>query len=194
MRTIQLKPNGVGRYDDVSPFLVTDNKLQVTVWLPPVSGEFYLIAENNGATQKKLLSREGVIMLENLSAGELNSEVKHYLKGALIKVYKVEPLLLKEADGTLSAIPEIEALNRHISLIERNFEEYKYAAAEREQKLSERIKTLEINQEALIRFALEDFKNNVYLGGGTEEDFAKMFGLAMNKEHNKNSKGEEDSD
>ena len=50
MRLIKLKSNGLGRYDDVSPFLVTDNKLEIKVELPGFNGEFYLITENNGKT------------------------------------------------------------------------------------------------------------------------------------------------
>ena len=48
MRIIQLKPNGVGRYDDVSPFMITDNMLELETDLPPLNGEFYITTENNG--------------------------------------------------------------------------------------------------------------------------------------------------
>lgn len=191
MKTIKLYNNGTGRYDDVSPFNVTDNQLRLTVELPPFNGEFYLVAENNGKIHKSLIPREGEISLENLSAGELNAEVKHYLKGALIKVYKVEPLFLKEVDGTLSAMPEIATLNLKIAELEQEiaelkqaFGEYKKTVAESFESANNAINELEKKdgefletQNKLISFAYEDFKDNVYLGGGTAEEFAEKFGF-----------------
>ena len=41
MKTIKLKCTGVGRYDDVSPFIITDNKLSLHIELPTLNGEFY---------------------------------------------------------------------------------------------------------------------------------------------------------
>lgn len=198
MKTIKLNSYGVGRYGDVSPFLVTDNKLRLSVELPPFNGEFYLIAENNGTTQKKLLSKDSASVLENLTAGVLNTEVKHYAKGELVKVYKVEPLLLREADGELSVMPEIEALHRDISFIERAFADYRESAANREkergQALEERIKAIETNLIALIAFAFRDYRENVYLGGGSWEQFSEEFGFALNPEQIKSIQGEKEND
>lgn len=198
MKTIKLKTNGTGRYDDVSPFIVTDNSLQVAAVLPPFNGEFYLVAENNGTVQKKLLTRDGAVTIENLSAGELNAEVKHYLKGELVKVYKVEPLILKEVDGTLSAMPEIEALHHDISSLERAFGEYGQIAAEREREREEafeaRLKDIETNLLALVRFAYKDYRDNVYLGGGTFGQFLDGFGFKLTDEQIKTIKGEKEND
>ena len=191
MKIIKLNSNGTGRYDDVSPFIVTDNKLELQIELPNFNGEFYLVYEINGKTDKRLLFRSGQIVLDNLSAGELNVAVKHYVKGELIKTYTVEPLLLKEVDDTLSALPEIEELRRSIVAVERAFGEYKQTVAEREKALDARIKGIEANLLALRRFAYKDYQNNVYLGGGTEEDFIKEFGFLEDK---KSIKGEDEND
>lgn len=110
MREITIKSNGLGRYDDVSSFLVTDNKLELKINLPNFSGEFFFVYQNGGKTVTKLLTREGNIVLENLEAGELLANVKHYLRGELVKTYKIEPLVLKEAEIELSATPEITYL------------------------------------------------------------------------------------
>ena len=198
MKIIRLTPNGVGRYDSVSPFIVTDNRLELQIELPNFNGEFYLVYELNGKTDKYLLPRSGQIVLENLTAGEFNAEVKHYVKGELIKVYKVEPLLLKEADGTISALPEIEEIHRHISAIERDFAEYKQTV-EKEQEESDKAlltwqKTIEANLLALVRFALKDYQNNVYLNGGTVQDFVKEFGFELTEEQIKLLKGEKEDD
>lgn len=188
MRTIQLKPNGVGRYDNVSPFIVTDNRLELQITLPNFNGEFYLVYEINGKTYKRLLPRSGQLILEDLTAGEMNAEVKHYLKGETVKTYKIEPLLLKEVDGTLSALPEIEELRRSIGTVERAFNEYKESAEKRinalSAELAERLEITEKNVQALRRFAVKDYQNNVYLSGGTEEDFIKEFGFTEKGEEN----------
>ena len=187
MRTIILKPSGVGRYDDVSPFIITDNRLELKVELPYFNGEFYLVAENNGKTFKMLLPRHGVISLNELTAGELNAEVKHYLKGELIKVYKIEPLLLKEVDGTLSAMPEIAALKAELSECDKSFREYKQAADLRELRVKN-------NVTALIKFAFKDYTENVYLGGGSIENFIKEFGFDLSEEEIKEIIGDEIND
>ena len=110
MKTIILKSYGVGRYDDVSPYIITDNKLTVKVELPAENGEFYFIAENNGVQFKKLVPIDGKLIFDGLTAGEFAAEIKQYLKGEHIRTYKVESLLLKEVDGALSAEPQIAAM------------------------------------------------------------------------------------
>lgn len=121
MKNITLKPNGVGRYDDVSPFIIADKALNLKINLPAVNGEFYLITEINGNKVKQLIQPDGEVRLDGLSAGELRAEIKHYLKGELIKAYKIEPLLLKEADGSLSAEPEIVALWRELNAVKEAY-------------------------------------------------------------------------
>lgn len=40
MRTITIKSKGLGRYDDVSPFLVESETLELKILLPNLNGEF----------------------------------------------------------------------------------------------------------------------------------------------------------
>ncbi len=176
MKIIILKPNGVGRYDDVSPFIVTDNKLELKVALPNFYGEFYLVTELGGRTEKRLLPGDGVITLENLAAGELNAAVKHYLKGAFIKEYKVEPLVLIEADGSITAEPEIAALTQRLATLETSFADYVKAAAEHIELQDKIIKSL-------LRFAAADYKSNVYLGCGSAEKFIEEYGFKLSEEN-----------
>ncbi len=172
MKTIQLYSNGVGRYGDASPFIVTDNKLEISVELPAYNGEFYFAYANNSVGKQCWLDRQKTVTLENLTAGELNAEVKHYLKGELIKVYKVEPLLLKEADGSLSALPEMEEMRLEIA----SLKQAAVQKAEADKKLYEALNT---KISSLMRFALKDYMNNVFLGGGTAEEFGKEFGFDL---------------
>ncbi|MDE6597603.1 MAG: hypothetical protein K2K60_03080 [Clostridia bacterium] len=201
MKTIILKSNGTGRYDDVSPFIVTDNRLEIKAILPNFNGEFYLVAENNGKTYKKLLSCDGSVLLDELTVGELNAEVKHYLKGEHIKTYKIEPLLLKEVEGMHSVIPEIvelktellnlktknAALQTNLSELDNSFTEYKNNADLREMRVYK-------NALALMKFAFKDYKDNVYLGGRNMEEFISEFGFELTEEEIKAIKGENKND
>ena len=190
MRTIKLNEYGLGRYDDVSPFLITDNKLEVKIELAQVNGDFYLITKNNGSTEKHYLSSDGKVEINNLTAGELKAEVKHYLKGTLIKCYKVEPLLLIEADGELSGVPELVYLNNKIAALNKSLE----AETEINTALGKRIALLEKNVIALCRFAFADFNENVYLGGGSFKDFKNKFGIDLTKEEISEIKGEQNNE
>ncbi len=175
MKTINLKSNGIGRYDDVSPFIIADNKLEIKVGLPNLHGEFFLVAENNGKAFKKTLSRLEPVILEGLTAGELQTEVQHCLKGELIKTYKIEPLILKEVNGSLSGTPELVDLQAQITALNNT-------VADLESKLSKKLN-------ALIRFAYKDYQNNVYLSGGSFGDFIKEFGFELTDEEIKSIKG-----
>ena len=132
-------------------------------------------AENNGKAFKKTLSRLEPVILEGLTAGELQTEVQHYLKGELIKTYQIEPLILKEVNGSLSATPEIISLQAQITALNNTF-------ADLEEELSKKLN-------ALIRFAYKDYQNNVYLSGGSFGDFIKEFGFELTDEEIKSIKG-----
>ena len=201
MTTIKLKSNGIGRYDDVSPVIITDKKLDIKIALPNVNGDFYFVCENNGVTIKRLLPENGETELENLTAGELNAEVKHYVKGSPVKVYKVEPLILKEVDGNIKAEPEFSALTRRICAVEsglnateREWSAVNRATEEQSEKLYERLMRADKNITALIRFAFKAYNASPFLGGGTAEKFAEEFGFELSADEINKIKGETDND
>lgn len=171
MKTITIKSNSLGRYDDVSPFTIADGKIELKVNLPMFNGEFFFIAENNEAKFKKVLSEDGMVTLYGLTAGELKAEVKHYLKGNLIQSYKIEPLILRAVDGNLSGTPEIAALRRDTDALAKSLAELKQALEKREKTLA-----------ALFRFAFIDYKNNIFLTGGSLADFLKEFSFELTEE------------
>lgn len=201
MRTIKLKSIGVGRYDDVTPFLITDRELPLKIALPQFNGEFYLAYENGGVTEKRFIPGNGEITLKGLAAGEFRAEVKHYLKGELIKTYKVEPLLLKEVDGTLTAEPEIADLRRITDELvkalaaerERAEKLGELLAAERKcvEELAARLDNAEQAIERLVQFAKDDYKENVYLGGGSAEEFNEKYGFAESEPKGENENDEQ---
>lgn len=177
MKTISIKSRRIGRYDDVSPFLVESGALELKFEIPEVSGEFFFVTELNGISEKKFIPRGGVITLTDLCAGELCAEVKHYLRGTLIKTYKVEPLILKEVDGSLSGTPEIErlradnaALCDKLAALERTLETEK---EEVEMARHERDK-------AFLTFAYAVYENSPLLNGRglSFEEFAAALGYS----------------
>jgi DNA polymerase elongation subunit (family B) len=169
--------NDVGRYDDASPFLITDNQLVLKVNLPQQHGDFYLVYENNGVTERRRLSANESVKLDNLVKGEFNADLKHYLNGVLIKSYKIEPLTLIEEDSTLTGLPEIEALKNTdsdlaalIKAQEQRLTDIKYSLKELTAQI---VKHNEFIAE-LYKFALEDITNNPFLSVDADE-FKKKF-------------------
>ncbi len=187
MKVIKLNISGFGRYDDVSPFIVTDNVLELQIELPQVNGEFYIVTDLNGKREKLRLLQDGVITLHNLTAGEMQAEVKHYLKGVLIKKYRIEPLMLIEVDGDLTGAPEIAALNARISALEKELAETNESVFRLKDRLTEAEARISVQSDllekqetkinALIRFAYTAYNASVYLNGGDKATFAEEFGL-----------------
>lgn len=183
MKIITLKSSGLGRYDDVSPFIIAEGKLELKVDLPTFNGEFVFVAENNGIKFKKQISNNGKVSFEGLTAGELHGEIKHYLKANLIKTYTVEPLILREVDGSLSGTPEIAALRRNTDTLVKSLNELKQALERREKTIA-----------ALIRFAFKDYNDNVYLKGGSMDEFLKEFRFELTNDEVKNIFGGDNND
>lgn len=187
MKTIKLNISGFGRYDDVSPFIVTDNVLELQIELPQVNGEFYIVTELNSKRKKLRLPQDGVITLHNLTAGEMQAEVKHYLKGVLIKKYRIEPLMLIEVDGDLTGAPEIAALNARISALEKELAETNESVFRLNDGLAKAKESISAQQllseesdrkiNALINFAYTAYNASVYLNGGDKAAFAEEFGF-----------------
>ena len=127
--------------------------------------------------------------MDGLTAGELLSEVKHYLKGVLIKNYKIEPLILREVDGSLSATPEfielqavISALKAELAALAQTIAQEKQAAEKRTEVLNEWSAYVNIKLDALMNFAYDDYSKNVYLSGGDVGQFCKEYGFETKEE------------
>ena len=182
MRTITIKSKGLGRFDDGSPFLVESGTLELKIVLPKVSGEFFFVGELNGKGGPVILiPKDGTIALGVLESGELRSEVKHYQRGTLIETYKVEPLLLKAVDTSLSAMPEIAFLTGECAELREKLElaeESLVAAAEREEEAKNRDHARDL---AFVAYAWADYQNNLQLNAKTLplEKFAVALGYDL---------------
>ena len=182
MRSITIKSDRVGRYDDVSPFLVERGGLELKIELPEKSGEFYFTFELNGKIGKPIyIPRGGTIVVGELSAGELRAEVKHYLRGTLLEVYKVEPLLLKAVERGLSATPEIAFLTGKTGELEKETEELKWSFTEESEKARKTVRELVLS---FLSYAYAEYVFDVQLNARSlsAEEFARALGYELSKE------------
>lgn len=166
MRKIKLKSNGIGRYDNVSPFLIESGSLELAIELPAISGEFYFVTELNGKQTVKPIARGSSVTLSGLQAGELRAEVKHYLRGELIEVYKVEPLLLKAVEKDLSAMPEFALLTGELAVLKERTEAMEKCLAEADERAERADKCLEELQtklDGIMDYAYFSYCENVRL-------------------------------
>ena len=175
MRTIKSKNNSLGRYDDVSPFLIESGVLELKIELPERNGEFYFVSElNKKQTVKPIIG--GIVVLDGLEAGELRAAVKHYLRGELIEVFKIEPLLLKAVEKDLSAMPEFALLTGElVALKERTetLEKRLIQAEECAERADKRLEELQTKLNGLMEYAYLSYRENVRLNVHdlTKEEF-----------------------
>lgn len=182
MRSITIKSDRVGRYDDVSPFLVEREDLELKIELPEKSGEFYFTFELNGKIGKPIyIPRGGTIVVGELSAGELRAEVKHYLRGTLLEVYKVEPLLLKAVERGLSATPEIALLTDEVEALKKETEELKESLTEERENARKAVRELVLS---FLSYAYAEYVFDVQLNARSlsAEEFARALGYELSKE------------
>lgn len=182
MRSITIRSDRVGRYDDVSPFLVERGDLELKIELPEKSGEFYFTFELNGKIGKPIyIPRGGTIVVGELSAGELRAEVKHYLRGTLLEVYKVEPLLLKAVESGLSATPEIALLTGEVETLKKETETLKKSLTEERENARKAVRELVLS---FLSYAYAEYVCDVQLNARSlsAEEFARALGYELSKE------------
>lgn len=189
MRTITIKSKRLGRYDDVSPFLVESGALELKINLPNLGGEFFFVYEPIGIKDSPVrgklpINGDGKITLSNLVAGELRAEVKHYLRGELVETYKVEPLLLKAVDTQLSAMPEIAFLTAECQALREKTEETEKELTRSNERADEAEKHSRERDIAFLSYAWADYQNNVQLNAKnlTLEEFAAVLGYELTAE------------
>lgn len=199
MKRIQLKQYGVGRYEDVSPFPLGDLEIEL-LGIPSYSGEFRFVAHCNGvkcaestvsATQNRVK-----IPRDKLNAGRLSCFVSHYGKGTEVKRYLVEDLIVSELETDLFAYPEIADMEQRIEKLSASLAAEKAARIRLEEKSGEDIAYTREIVLGLLKFAFEDYRENVYLHGGTFEEFLQCYGIDLSEipeEKIKKIKGEKEN-
>ena len=184
MKTIQLKANGMGRYGDVSPFPMGDLEIEL-VGIPSYSGEFRFVAQCNGikCAESTVSAAQNRVKIprDKLTAGRFSCFVSHYSKGMEVKRFPVEDLLITELNASVSADPEIAEMSRRIAELERQAEEERKARVQTDTEAKEAIEYALDIALALVKFAFEDYRENVYLHGGSFEEFLQTYGIDLSK-------------
>ncbi len=184
MKTIQLKMNGMGRYGDVSPFPMGDLEIEL-IGIPSYSGEFRFVAQCNGikCAESTVSAAQNRVKIprDKLTAGRFSCFVSHYSKGTEVKRFPVEDLLITELNASVSADPEIAEMSRRIAELERQAEEERKARVQTDTEAKEAIEYALDIALALVKFAFEDYRENVYLHGGSFEEFLQTYGIDLSK-------------
>ena len=184
MKTIQLKQYGMGRYGDVSPFPMGDLEIELQ-GLPSYEGEFRFVAQCNGVKCAECrvtpMQNRVNIPRDKLTAGRFSCFVSHYSKGKEVKRYLVEDLIITDLVSGLHAYPEIAEMERRIEKLSASLTEEKLARIRLEEKSAEDIAYAVEIACGLLKFAYEDYRENVYLHGGTFDEFLKAYGLDLSK-------------
>lgn len=184
MKTIQLKSNGMGRYGDVSPFPIGELELEL-IGIPSYSGEFRFIAYCNGAkcAESTVSAAQNRIMIhrDKLTAGRFTCFVSHYSKGTEVKRFPVEDLLIFNLNESVYADPEIAQMVRRIAALEQQVGQEQTARIIAEKEAKEAIEYARDLSLALVKFAFEDYRENVYLHGGSFETFLQTYNIDLSK-------------
>lgn len=198
MRNIDLKRGSVAKYDDGSPFLVESGALELRFRLPDPNGDYFVVSQTSIAEdgRKRLpIARDGKAAL-HVSVGELRLAVKRYIGGRLVESYGVEPLDVRSVDGTVTAFPELSALQRQAAGLEKTMQEEREA---RTQACAEALKAMEQNTDkamsgvrkdalnavhklavAFLRYSYTDYRRNIYVNtrNASFEQFLSAFGFS----------------
>lgn len=199
MKRIQLKQNGMGRYIDVSPFPMGDLELEL-IGIPSYSGEFRFIAQCNGikCTESTVSTANNLVIIprDKLTAGHFSCFVSHYSKGTEVKRFPVEDLLVFDLNESMYADPEIAQMTRRIMVLEQQVKQEQTARIIAENQAKEAIEYVRDISLALVKFAFEDYRENVYLHGGSFETFLQTYKIDLSKipeEKMKEIKGEDNN-
>lgn len=184
MKTIQLKEHGLGRYSDVSPFPVGDMEIEL-IGIPSYSGEFRFVGlcNNVKCVESTVSATQNVVKIQrdNLTAGRFSCFVSHYSKGTEVKRFPIEDLLITDLNGSVCADPEIAQMSRKLSALEEQAEAEREAREKAEEEATSAIEYAQEMALGLVRFAWKDYRENVYLNGGTFEEFLQEFGIDLSR-------------
>lgn len=91
--------------------------------IPEKTSLFVTISNGMDTIQGSVKNSEIIINNSFLKAGNLKFKVDLLLKGQVIKEYKVEDLIVKEIDGEIKVIPQIEEMKQCIEDTKKMLEE-----------------------------------------------------------------------
>lgn len=97
-----IKIEGIGRYNDVSPFILNENDdldLQID-FLRKLRGQYFIHFSLNEKTKTFNLEHTNRINLDSqyLEAGILNAKLSLVFNGQVYREWRIEPLIIKQLD------------------------------------------------------------------------------------------------
>lgn len=106
-----------GKYVDGNIYPLTDENLTIKVNHSKIDGEQMFFIMKNDKESKKgiILNDEFIINRDFLRIGKLSIKIEIVILGNVVKTYKVEDLIIKEINGEIKSIPEIDNMRIEIN-------------------------------------------------------------------------------
>lgn len=116
IKEIRLYSNGFGKYNDNVSQLI-DEDLTFKISYSNINGATIYFVADNGKESKKgvAVDNQFVIEKEFIKIGKLKIRIDIVVNSVIIKKYIVEDLIIKEIDGEIKSIPEIENMRIEIN-------------------------------------------------------------------------------
>lgn len=146
MKTIKLK-YGKGRYTDTCPFVISDDLEMTLEGIDAINAQVVSLVKNNTYFET-FNGMSFTVPRDSLSAGTLDMEVGVYLRGELISTFRVEPLILRDAE--LHAEPFTPAVQAKFDELGQRLDDYIKRAQTQMQELATVITSLK-NEVELIK-------------------------------------------
>lgn len=116
IKEIRLYSNGFGKYND-NVYQLIDEDLTFKINYSNINGATIYFVADNGKESKKgvAVDNQFVIEKEFIKIGKLKIRIDIVVNSVIIKKYIVEDLIIKEIDGEIKSIPEIENMRIEIN-------------------------------------------------------------------------------
>lgn len=116
IKEIRLYSNGFGKYND-NVYQLIDEDLTFKISYSNINGAtIYFTADNGKETKNGVaIDNQFVIEKEFIKIGKLKIRIDIVVNSVIIKKYIVEDLIIKEIDGEIKSIPEIENMRIEIN-------------------------------------------------------------------------------
>lgn len=183
MKIIILNTSKYAKYNDRSNFPLGDLKIKVCGLPAVLNAQYRMITWLNGTKigQYTISAENNVVELaaSSLEAGVLSAAIIQYIAGVESKRWEVEQLVITDLDDSLTAIPELEKMSEEIAAIKKDCGAQTAALKEEIKAVKQKCNDCVDVIDALIGFAYDDYKSNVYLDGSADKtEFYQKYGIA----------------
>lgn len=116
IKEIRLYSNGFGKYND-NVYQLIDEDLTFKINYSNINGATIYFVADNGKESKKGVAVDNQFILERqfIKIGKLKIRIDIVVNGNIVKKHIIEDLIIKEIDGEIKSIPEIENMRIEIN-------------------------------------------------------------------------------